>query len=248
MIVSPMPEQQLDQPESVYCKYKRLGIQIFIVLDPGGLLRGAKLPLAKEIAKNLVRNLDENHRDTVSAQVIEAITLRKEWAQRYKWAPRHKQVGHQMYIGFLTSIYQQLSVLKDNQATVLHVTEQQAEELFLDPRDVVANFVTPFPGSIICLSLFLLAQLKRMIASYVVVQAHPYRRRIGGTEGLARKKRFLGKVRRGGGRPSGMCSYKEVAPPSARLLTSASSAISSLSIPTSQYLVVAYRLIFERYL
>jgi hypothetical protein len=128
MIVSPMPEQQLDQPESVYCKYKRLGIQIFIVLDPGGLLRGAKLPLAKEIAKNLVRNLDENHRDTVSAQVIEAITLRKEWAQRYKWAPRHKQVGHQMYIGFLTSIYQQLSVLKDNQATVLHVTEQQAEE------------------------------------------------------------------------------------------------------------------------
>jgi hypothetical protein len=128
MIFSPMPEQQPDQRESLYCKYKQLGIQIFMVLDPKGLLRGIKLPLATEIAKNLVRNLDENHRDTVSAQVMEAITLRKVWAQRYTWAPRHKQAGHQMYIGFLTSIHQQLSALKDNQAAVLHFTEQQAEE------------------------------------------------------------------------------------------------------------------------
>lgn len=102
MIVSPTPDQQLDQRESVYCKYKELGIQIFLVLDPKGLLRGVKLPMAKEIVKNLVRELDENHRDTITAQVMEAISLRNEWAKRYTWAPRHKLAGHQMYIDFVT--------------------------------------------------------------------------------------------------------------------------------------------------
>lgn len=98
------------------------------MLDPEGLLRCVKLLSAKKIIKELVGKLDENLRDTVSAQVLEAIALRKEWAKRYKWAPWQMQVGHEKYIDFLTSIHQHLSAFRDSTATSLDIAEQQLEE------------------------------------------------------------------------------------------------------------------------
>lgn len=105
-----------------------MGTAIFLLLDPTKQLRGVKYAAAKTFARDLVRELDRNLRDTVSAQLLKAIALREQCAKRYKWAPKRAWIGHIQYITFLKVIYQKLSTLDHDKAPVLEAEEHRRKK------------------------------------------------------------------------------------------------------------------------
>jgi hypothetical protein len=128
------------QRETLYYKYKRLNTTIFKILDPKGLLKGVSHKEATRIAQVLARDLAENLRDTVCAQLSNAIECRTEWGKRYKCAPQHMQDGHKIYINFLHGIQCQLSVYGKGKEATIGLKEQlkvgKEEEATMDDTKV----------------------------------------------------------------------------------------------------------------
>ncbi|KAH7113088.1 hypothetical protein EDB81DRAFT_826685 [Dactylonectria macrodidyma] len=97
-----------DSPRILYMKYKKLGYEIYGVLDPEGQLERSSLRGARRIVPELVTKLPADRRDTVCAQLKQAIALRRECGEYYESAPSRGQTCHQTYIEFLEEIKEML--------------------------------------------------------------------------------------------------------------------------------------------
>ncbi|KAK3366460.1 hypothetical protein B0H63DRAFT_90737 [Podospora didyma] len=113
---------------TIYGRYKELGLEIYELLDPDGKLKKVNLRVAEKTTKLLVEKLPAEDRTKASSKLEQAIALRKEWGERFKFAPRWKQNNHRKYIDFLTGILEQITAYTDYTAAVVDAKEPPREE------------------------------------------------------------------------------------------------------------------------
>lgn len=80
--------------ESTYVRYKKLGVEIYELLDPDGQLRNVRYDVAVRTAKGLVDKLPSELRSDVATKLETAIALRREWGERFTFAPLISQNNH----------------------------------------------------------------------------------------------------------------------------------------------------------